>query len=367
MDPTLPTRKLPTWISPVFILFVLYAIFFLPFWEPLLLAFLFSCACAPILNYIHSKLHSSEKVAPWLLMGTLVTLVIGMVTIGGIRIYSLLYSQFQNPDEFLSKFDQVHTVRAQLVEWLRHVPFLNDQNIEMQLNQGLDRLSEQARVTGLALAKAFVVKTPEIVLNLFIFLVAFAVFLIWGKRKWKFISRFTPSDTNSETRDYHKFEKICAISIGSIFLTGLVQATLVGIGSAVAGYQAFISFFMAFVLSLIPVVGAAAVPVFLALLSFATGNTTSAIILVVTALIAGSSDNVVRAWLFSRAANTNPVVSLLALLGGITLFGFTGLFLAPVVEQLVMSYLQQGEKPSKARATFPRWKGFHPKPSITST
>jgi predicted PurR-regulated permease PerM len=77
----------------------------------------------------------------------------------------------------------------------------------------------------------------------------------------------------------------------------------------------------------------------LAVVSFATGSTSHGIILLVTSLIAGTSDNILRAWLFSKAANTNPVVSLLALLGGISLFGFPGLFLAPIVEQLVMTYL----------------------------
>lgn len=347
---TAPTRQLPKWLSPIFFLFVLYAIFFLPFWKPLLLAFLFSCACAPVINFLLRKFHGSRKMTSALLMGGTILTILLLLTFGGIRLYGLIYEQFQNPEGLASKFGSVESVRGQLVTWLQQLPFIGNTDVERQLDQALTAAGNRAQNLSANVAKAFVVKTPEILLNLFIFLAALGVFLFWGPKKWRFISRFTARDASQDAQSFTQFEKICAISIGSIFLTGFIQATIVAIGAGFAGYPFFLCFLFAFILSLIPVLGAALVPTFLALLSYANGSTSGAVILVITALVAGSSDNIVRAWLFSRAANSNPVISLLALLGGITLFGFTGLFLAPVVEQLVMSYLQKHPRPGEKAA-----------------
>lgn len=353
MEPiTAPTRHLPRWLSPIFFLFLLYLIFFLPFWQPLLLAFLFSCAGAPVVNYLNRRFHSSRKVTSAVFLGGSILLILLLLTVGGIRVYGLIYEQIENPEQFTAKLSSVQSVKAQLIQWLEHLPFVGKTDVERQLNQVLVNLGDRTQTFVAAAAKAFVLKTPEILLNLFIFIAALGVFLFWGPKKWFFISRFTSRGQNEDMSSFTQFERICAISIGSIFLTGLIQASIVSIGAGFSGYPIFLSFLFAFIFSMIPVLGAALVPLFLALLSYANGSPTAALVLAVTAVIAGTSDNIVRAWLFSRAADSNPVISLLALLGGITLFGFPGLFMAPVVEQLVMSYLQKSRPQTEKKSSF---------------
>lgn len=349
-------RLMPKWLSPMFFVFLLYAVFFLPFWKPLLLGFLFACALAPVVRFLRSRFNSGRKATSLYLITGLIGLLLVAIAFGGIRIYGIIYEQLKNPDALTSQLDQASSVRVQLVEWLKKLPFVSDSQINQQLDSALTSIGSRARELAAAGAAAFVVKTPQILMNLLIFITAMGVFSVWGGTKWTFLAKFLGRENPADCDDFIRFEKICSISIGSIFLTGLLQAAIVAIGCAFTGYPVFLSFLIAFILSLIPVVGAASVPVFLAILSYATGETSGAIIMAVTALIAGSSDNVIRAYLFSRAANTNPIVSLFALLGGISLFGFTGLFLAPVVEQLVMSYLQRHEsvKEKEVKQTSPK-------------
>lgn len=360
MEESLPNQtQIRKWLSPITILFLLYAIFFLPFWEPLLLAFIFACALSPATHYLHQKFHSSEKKTSYVLLTGLILLILAILVLGGLKIFSLLYAQLQNMESLNSNFTAYQEAQRQIVQWLQHIPFLNDRNIEQQVSQALTSIGSQTQAFAIEAAKTFVIRTPEILLNLFIFLAAMVVLLAWGERKWKYIGQVPGLGSSTDMKNYRHFEKVCAISIGSIFLTGFLQATLVGIGAAITGFPAFVSFLVAFILSLIPVLGAASVPVFLAIISYANGSSGSAVILLVTALIAGTSDNILRAWLFSKASNSNPVVSLLALLGGISLFGFAGLFLAPIVEQLVMSYLQNGEMRERKKLVLPkRWKGW---------
>lgn len=363
METAQPRQGLmPKWLSPMFFFFLLYAVFFLPFWKPLLLGFLFACALAPVVQFLRSHLNTGRKATSLYLIIGLISLLLVALSFGGIRIYSILYEQFQNPEALTSQMDQAGSVRVQVVQWLKKLPFVTDSKIDQQLDTVLTSVGAKARELAAAGATAFVVKTPQIIINLLIFITAMGVFSVWGGTKWTFLAKFMGRENPADCEDFLRFERICSISIGSIFLTGLLQALIVAIGSAIAGYPVFLTFLIAFILSLIPVVGAAAVPVFLAILSYATGSPSGAIIMAVTALIAGSSDNIIRAYLFSRAANTNPIVSLFALLGGITLFGFIGLFLAPVVEQLVMSYLQrhQSHKEKELKETTPKASALKP-------
>lgn len=357
MEAAQPRQKLmPRWLSPMFFVFLLYAVFFLPFWKPLLLGFLFACALGPVVRFLRSRFNSGRKATSLYLITGLIALFLIALAFGGIRIYSIIYEQFKNPEAVTSQLDQASSVRVQVVEWLKKLPFVTDSQIDQQLDAALSNIGTKARELAAAGATAFVVKTPQILANLLIFLTAMGVFSVWGNNKWTFLGKFLGRENPADCEDFMRFERICSISIGSIFLTGLIQAGIVGIGSAIAGYPFFLSFLIAFILSLIPVIGAASVPVFLAILSYATGSVSGAIIMAITAIIAGSSDNIIRAYLFSRAANTNPIVSLLALLGGISLFGFVGLFMAPVVEQLVMSYLQrqESEKEQEIKQSAPR-------------
>ena len=331
-------------ISPYLVLLALYGVFFLPFWKPLLLAFIFACAFAPVVSYLEDRLHSSKKWTPFLVTATLLALFLTFSIAAGLKIYSSIYAQVQDSSNLLGRFERLVSVKNQVVHWIQLVPFFGSQNIEMQMDRLLTDLTEQAKQFSLQVTKTFIVETPDILMNFFIFLISFSVLLAWGKKKWSFLSSYFSVFRNTSPEVFNRFENVCTISIGSILLTGLIQAAVVALGAALTDYPIFLCFLSAFALSLIPMVGAASVPVILSLLSFSEGANSPGVILLITSLIAGTSDNVVRAWLFSKAANTNPVVSLLALLGGISLFGFTGLFLAPIVEQLTMSYLQGGHR-----------------------
>lgn len=342
--------QLQKWFSPVAVLFFIYALFFLPFWQPLFLGFTFACACTPLVSTLQSRMHSTRKSTAYFLMAILFLMVVIILGVGGLKIYSLVYTALQDSEGMGSQFDRLEVLKNQLINYLRHIPFVDEQQIEQQVNRSLTSMGIQVRDFLIGGAKNLLVQTPQILLNIFVFLLSFAVVLAWGPRKWIFISRFSIFGESSNLDKYRKFERVCGISIGSILLVGLIQATLVSIGCMITGYPGFISFLGSFILSLIPIIGAGSVPFVLSLLSFASDSASAGMILAITTVIVGTSDNLIRAWLFSKAAQTNPAVSLLALLGAISLFGFTGLFLAPVIEQLTMSYLfsDSESKPAKA-------------------
>jgi len=87
----------------------------------------------------------------------------------------------------------------------------------------------------------------------------------------------------------------------------------------------------AFVLSFIPLFGTAPVTAGATLYLFAAGHPVSGIVMGAAGVLIGLSDNIVRPWAQGSQDNMHPLVALLAIFGGLKVFGFAGVFIGPVV------------------------------------
>lgn len=324
--------------SLVFLMIALYLLLFLPFWVPVLLGFLFAAAFEPIVNRVRSRLHTRRTRVAYATVAIGLTVFIGLFAVVILQGYSQIYQLFQNPEVMTTINDKIATTRDQIVAWASHKSYLSSVNIGNQVDRAAQVITDSSKHLLLIGAQKFIAQAPVILLDLTVFLMAFGAFLVIQPRMWAATSQaFGLGDRGKE--HFQRFEKICGLALGSVFLTGFIQSLLVVIGAALAGYSSLVIIFgVTFIFALIPVLGAGLVPTILAVVTFIQGDITSGIIMTVTAIVVGTADNILRAWLFSRAAKSNPVISLISLLGGIALLGFAGLFVAPVLEQLVMTY-----------------------------
>ena len=128
-------------------------------------------------------------------------------------------------------------------------------------------------------------------------------------------------------------------------VTSLVQGTLVGFGFAIAGLPSPLVFGAVGALaSLIPIVGTALVWVPAAVTLIAQGQTGWAIFLVLWSIIlVAGSDNVIRPLIISGSSNASTLLVFVGLLGGISVFGFAGIFMGPLVLTLVATLLQYAD------------------------
>jgi predicted PurR-regulated permease PerM len=133
---------------------------------------------------------------------------------------------------------------------------------------------------------------------------------------------------------------------GQLF-TGLAQGLMTGIGLAIAGVPgAWFWAAVAALLSLVPMVGAAAVWVPAAIylvIGASMGDRPwwQAIFMIVWgALPVSLIDNVVRPWAMRGKAQLPAIPLLFAVLGGMQAFGFVGLVIGPLVFSLLMSIIE---------------------------
>ena len=147
-----------------------------------------------------------------------------------------------------------------------------------------------------------------------------------------------------------------AVVLGTL-VTSLVQGTLVGIGFAIAGLPSPLVFGAVGALAaLIPIVGTALVWVPAAVTLIAQGQTGWALFLVLWSIIlVAGSDNVIRPLIISGSSNASTLLVFVGLLGGISVFGFAGIFMGPLVLTLVATLLQyaDSELPRLSMASHP--------------
>ena len=128
--------------------------------------------------------------------------------------------------------------------------------------------------------------------------------------------------------------------------TALVQGTLLGIGFGIAGISSPLVFAgIGAMTSLVPIVGTALVWVPAAMTLVAQGETGWAIFLTLwcIVLVAGS-DNVVRPLVISGSANVSALLVFTGLLGGVSVFGFAGIFMGPLLLSLVAALLRYADE-----------------------
>ncbi len=322
------------------LLAALYSLLFFPIWKPVLLGFLFASASGPLQSRLRRLLRSRRAPVAFGILVGVTLLVSGLVALLAVKTYLTLFQAFEKSDSIEQWSQTLIGLRNTVMVWLQERGILTSIDVHDQIDRVTTSVLEYARNFLLTGARNVLSATPQIVLNFTIFIMAFAAFLLMGLRVFASTATVLGFEGDFD-RALNRFEKICALSLGSVILTGLVQATIVTTGALICSYgNYFLIFAATFIFALVPMMGGGVLPFVLGLIAFMQGDSNSGIILLVTGGISGLSDNVLKAWLFSKASATNPLISLISLIGGILLIGFAGLFVAPVIEQLLMAELR---------------------------
>lgn len=323
-------------LALVAVIYGAFALLFWPFAKAILFAGLFAFALNPVLQKLKTKQNkiTNEK---WLVL-TLVNSIVGLFFIPLLLV-------------IISTVGTIKDVRA---TGIANMPFF--QSMEITLGRITNYLQEFSAQYGFNLTEQLDIKSKAMVVGekLFGFLTTMVTQLPWFL--FQFLVFCIMLYFLLLNRDYFKtwlldlkilthqqvvklsglFESTCYLVLVSSVLVSVVQALIISIACLVAGYNDFlvifmISFFMAFV----PVVGSAPLSISLIAYSFFQGHVGAGIVLVVAASIASVSDNIIRTFILShKEDSTHPIVSLLSLIGAMSLFGFLGLFLGPIVTEL---------------------------------
>ncbi len=233
--------------------------------------------------------------------------------------------------DLLAPLDTVGAWLPWARDWLENLGVNLD-----RVGEGLASMAANAgryAATGLVAAGQGALK---LILELAIMLYLLFFFLRDGEKLVALLVRVLPLGDERERELFNQFATVSRVSVTSTAVIGLAQGGLGGITLAILGVGSpvLLGVLMG-VLSIVPAVGPALVWAPVSIWLFASGAWIQGVILVVVGvLVVGLADNFLRPILVGRQARLPDYVVLLAILGGLSVFGFSGLVIGPVLAAL---------------------------------
>lgn len=178
--------------------------------------------------------------------------------------------------------------------------------------------------------------------EVFIFLFAMYYFLIHGKVYINKLLYYLPLHTSEERMLLNKFIAVTKATLKGTLIIGVVQGGLGAIAMAVAGIDntIFWGVVMA-VLSIIPALGPAVVWAPAGVFLFVGGHVAEGIGLILFgAIVIGNIDNLIRPRLMGKDTQLPDLMILFSTLGGLALFGMSGIIIGPIIAALFITMLE---------------------------
>jgi len=224
-------------------------------------------------------------------------------------------------------------------------PFFQDEKILDYLTNSLFFVSNLFTESITSLVKSL----PKLIINFFIIIfVVYYSFLDGHKLIKKIQTQF-----NIPKNDLKKFlDRITEIMYGTIYayiFVGIIQGIVAGIGYWIFGIKSFILLaVITMITSIIPYVGSYWVWLPVALFKIINGslaNNSAEVnlgigLLVYSALLVASVDNILRPIIIGDRAKLHPVMVLFGVLGGIGFFGLIGVLIGPVILGVTLTFLE---------------------------
>ena len=327
-------------------LFLIYQLYlcFAPFAASLVLAAVVVLTFYPLTERVVKALRGSRTLgALAMLLG-----VTALVLVPTILLLSLLVGEATETYERVQQLiEEGGTTPLQASEsWLaatwrdlaKRFPILASIDISGMWLQASRRISQWVATEAAALAQNLVASA----LNAAMMLVALFFFFRDGDRIAGLIRDLIPMAPGQKERILKRVYDTVSAVVQSTMLIAVIQGLVAGLGYFVIGRlgMSVLLGFVTGVASLIPVVGAALIWLPTALYVMVTGEIWRGVALLLWGAIAvGSVDNFVRPMVIGGRVEMPTLLLLFALLGGLQVYGFLGIFVAPVVVAVLLAFV----------------------------
>lgn len=175
------------------------------------------------------------------------------------------------------------------------------------------------------------------------FVVFFIMFYLFkdGDKLVDRIKKELPLKENYKESISKKFNNMIYATVYGLIMTAIIQGSVGAIGLWVFKVPSPILLgLVMIILATLPFVGAWMIWFPAAILKILAGDSFNGIgLLLYGFFIVSTIDNIVRPKLIGKRANIHPVLILLGVMGGIEMFGLTGIIIGPLILSIVMVFL----------------------------
>lgn len=316
---------------------VVYACYliFEPFLIEILVAAILTSIFYKFYLWVSKKLGGSRKTAS--LITCLFVVLIVIVPLVNLLIFSAQESigAYREISNFLDHKIEQGTVN-QILERGEEVLGISGDNLKGAVVEAAKRLSNVLVDGAASLTKG----TINFIISLAVIIFTMFFFFIDGEKMAKRIMDWIPLSNKYNEEIFKKFRDVSYSTVLATFVTAIGQGAVAAIGFIIVGVPAFfLSVLIAF-LSLIPYIGSGLAwgPVGIYLLLI--GQIWQGVfILVWGSVVVSLTDNIIRAYVIKGKSSAHPIFIIFSILGGISLFGFWGVIVGPLIISLALTVL----------------------------
>ena len=319
-------------------LLVLYGMWYLyrPYLLPIFIASLLALATSNLNTYFSKYIRFKS------IRALLMTLVLGLLFFAPI-VYAMNAST-----AIINNFDP--TVVDKIVGLKKNfiVPDYLD-FAKPYVKEFLDSLNSQEITTKIVtLASTVLQKSAGFFKDMFLILVFYFFVNLYSKELVKFLKSTLPFDRHSSF--FVEISNVMSVVFYSVLLTAILEGVLFAIIVMVYGYNGLLFGILYGFASLIPVIGGLVMWLPLSMYEYASGNTVSAIVIVLYSLIMISiiADTFIKPLIIKYVQDDmiksktkiNEIVVFFSIIAGLTTYGFWGMILGPAITTFFISLVR---------------------------
>ena len=217
---------------------------------------------------------------------------------------------------------------------------LQDLPFEAVLINNLSEIIKEAGKFALNLVTSSAINLPGKVLAIFVtFFTAYYILIDWETLKNKSLN-LLPFQNRQQILT--QIQQVIDDIITGTFLIALIETVVAIIGFSILGIKfAVLLGFIIGLLAFIPALGPLLIWVPLAIITFTRGQIGTTIGIIILGLILSAYiDSILRIKLVGKKSKIHPVIVLIGLFGGISLFGAIGLILGPLILSISVTIIE---------------------------
>jgi predicted PurR-regulated permease PerM len=329
-----------------------FTLLFLPFYAEIFLAAIFAFAMEPKLGRLLHLRSLRWRTSVALILVGMFFVIATPIVIVAYKAYASLVEISKTGFQNTEIFQKLVVIKTELLKLITRVS--NRLNLNEQFDMG--SLSEDSLSTvangALSVMTSLVTNIPSLLLSVFVFCAALYFFLAEAAVIKHIFYRQQVLNPHEADRLIDVMQRASFSTVVTSVIIGVIQGSIVALGSLIFDVGDFmVVFVVTFFCSFIPVIGAGPVALSLGLYKLLLGDYGQAIGLIVVSVIAGTTDNIVRPYLISSSeGDLHPIVSLLAIIGALVVFGMPGLLLGPVIASVAIKIIPTLYSPAMIQA-----------------
>ena len=296
----------------------------------------------PLYQWIRKKIKNKNFAAFFLcIILTLVIIIPFLFIISSVITQGIVF--FNSTGEWINagnfeKFLEIPVISNGFIFFKKHIPNSLFENIDFY--SILLNLSSHAGEFFVNQSKYIITNISSVIGKFFLMIFVFFFVVQEQKKLFDYIFHLLPLCSEHENMIIEKIKTVSKSALLGSIVTSLAQGITGGIAFAICGLPGFFWGAVMSFASLIPMVGTALIWIPASLFLFFTGAWKYAVFMIIWSIfIVGMIDNFVRPVFMKGSSDMNTLVIFLSIIGGINLFGLSGLLYGPLIFALTMVLL----------------------------